>query len=245
MSTSEHAAPQDAPASPSPTAGQASLQLQAYRIISREIILAHFHPGEKLTINGLVARLGLGRTPIREALVMLQDERLVQAIPQSGTYVSRIDMGRAECARYVRETLECQIAIECCAKASPGDIEALRSSNARTRAAAATRDDLGFFEGDNAFHQLLYTIAGRPEASAWLNNLTIPLDRYRWLRVQTERLDWNDILDEHDRITEAIAQRDAHETSFLVSKHLHMILKDQGSVISRFPDYFDNVGERA
>ena len=92
-----------------------SFQAVAYDKIREDIIFCRLAPGQKLSARILEETLGLGRTPVREALVRLGQEGMVFTVPQSGTYVSKIDLQSAENARYVRENLERSVAVECCA----------------------------------------------------------------------------------------------------------------------------------
>ena len=92
-----------------------SLQNQAYQSIRRQIIYADLEPGKKYQ-KKLEETLSIGRTPIREALIQLRQQGLVDTIPQSGNYISLIDLDSAKNARFVREHLERQIMLECCAK---------------------------------------------------------------------------------------------------------------------------------
>lgn len=219
-----------------------SQQAKAYGIISRAIILADFRPGEKLTVNTLADSLGLGRTPVRESLVRLQDAGLVKAIPQSGTYVSKIDMASIECARYVREVMEVQMAVEACAKADDRDLDRLADLLDRAARTAEIRDQRAFFELDDDFHRELYVIAGRERVHRWVTELCLGLDRYRWLRILVEDLDWEAILDSHRKILDALRRRDVQDASFMVSDHLHLMLRERSQVVERFPQYFENIG---
>ncbi|HEG3662218.1 TPA: GntR family transcriptional regulator, partial [Enterococcus faecium] len=93
-----------------------SLQNQAYQSIRQQIIYADLEPGKKVSEKKLEETLSIGRTPIREALIQLRHQGLVDTIPQSGNYISLIDLDLAKNARFVREHLERQIMLECCAK---------------------------------------------------------------------------------------------------------------------------------
>lgn len=83
-----------------------NLQTSAYDQIRQDIIFCTLIPGQKISVKTMEDNLGIGRTPVREALVRLSQQGLVQTVPQSGTYVSRISLREAENARYVREHLE-------------------------------------------------------------------------------------------------------------------------------------------
>src|SRR5688572_31472790 len=83
-----------------------SARVQAYAALRAAIVSAELAPGRKLSENELAARLGVSRTPIREALVRLRDERLVEFVPQHDTFVtcnSTLSVTDAQCKR---ESLE-------------------------------------------------------------------------------------------------------------------------------------------
>src|ERR671938_1085574 len=79
---------------------------QVYAALRDAIIRAELAPGRQLSENELAAWLGVSRTPVREALVRLRDERLVAIVPQLGTYVSRISPQAVSDAHFIREALE-------------------------------------------------------------------------------------------------------------------------------------------
>lgn len=215
-----------------------SLQDNAYRSIRRKIVYMEYLPGQKLVFKQLMEDLQIGRTPVRESLVRLQQEGLVSVVPQSGTYVSRISLATAQSARFVREQLESAVAVECCCRASIADVDAIDRALDLQRRAAATHDEGDFFISDDLMHQAIFDIAGRSEVWAWLSSSNADLERYRRLRVATDGLKWDNILDEHQRIREAIARRDPMEARYLVGKHLRMMLADQARVVAEYPDYF-------
>lgn len=94
-----------------------NLQQQAYESIRKQIIYSELAPGSKISDKVLEEQLAIGRTPIREALIQLRNQELVKTIPQSGTYVSKIDIR----SRYTREKLEKPILQECSAKMTKQD----------------------------------------------------------------------------------------------------------------------------
>lgn len=225
---------------PLPGASEAeSLQYQAYATIRQGIAYAVYAPGDKLMVRDLCSSLGMGRTPIRESLVRLRQEGLVYAVPQSGTYVSRISVRSIGCARYVREHLEREVAIECCAKAQGDDLDQLAAVIRDQERAIEEGDRRAFFDGDNDFHQLFYRIAGRERVWEWLRHMSFDLQRYRWLRMLTEELDWNSIMNQHYAIWGALANKNTDEVGYLVSDHLHLLYVESAAVFKSFPDYFD------
>ena len=215
---------------------ETSLQDQSYHAIRRKIVYLDYKPGEKLGVKQLCDDLDMGRTPVREALVRLAQEGLVRTVPQSGTYVSPINLTLAESACYIREH---QVIIECCARATSASIEQLDHAIALQERAMAEKDRIGFFLSDNLMHHAIFNTACRSTVWAWLEATNADLERFRWLRAATQDLDWLDIVSEHKQIRRAISGRDPIEASFLVSKHLHMMFRNQTEVLDQYPDYFE------
>ena len=216
-----------------------SLQDQSYHAIRRKIVYLDYKPGEKLGVKQLCDDLDMGRTPVREALVRLAQEGLVRTVPQSGTYVSPINLTLAESACYIREHLEKQVIIECCARATASNIEQIDHAIALQEKAMNEEDRIGFFLSDNLMHHLIFKIACRSTVWDWLEETNADLERFRWLRAATQNLGWLQIVSEHKQIRRAISGRDPIEASFLVSKHLHMMFRNQTEVLDQFPTYFE------
>ena len=105
--------------------------------------------------------------------------------------------------------------------------------------AMAVEDRIVFFLSDNLMHHMIFSIACRINVWSWLEETNADLERFRWLRAATQVLDNQDIVNEHKQIRRAIAGRDPIEASFLVSKHLHMMFRNQTEVLDQFPEYFE------
>ena len=148
---------------------ETSLQDQSYHTIRRKIVYLDYKPGEKLGVKQLCDDLDMGRTPVREALVRLAQEGLVRTVPQSGTYVSPINLTLAESACYIREHLEKQVIVECCARATSAGIEQLDRAIALQEKAMAEEDRIGFFLSDNLMHRMIFSIACRSTVWSWLD----------------------------------------------------------------------------
>ncbi len=218
---------------------EVSLQSQAYQKLRNAIIFAKYKPGEKLMVRDLCDELEMGRTPVRESLVRLSQEGLIRTVPQSGTYVSKINLHSVECSRFVREHLEREITVECCARIDTEGSKRLAEIMRQHDEAVAANDHRRFYLMDNLFHKTLYQIAGREEVWTWLEYINTDLERYRWLRVVTEELDWNRTSDEHHSLFNAITERNPNEASYITALHMHMYFDDRAKVIKRYPDYFE------
>lgn len=217
-----------------------SLQEIAYERIRQDIIYCRLTPGQKISIRSLEERLEVGRTPIREALVMLGQQDLVYTVPQSGTYVSRIRLQNAENSRFVREHLEASVAVECSARISAEGCRELQQLLDLQQQAVDARDAATFFALDNRFHETLFAIAGRHDIWRWIDASNTNLDRFRWLRTQVSGLDWDVIMKQHRQLYRALAEHNTEEVSYLTTAHLHLMTAEQAAVLSAFPDFFED-----
>lgn len=220
-----------------PTAAENQRE-EAYSQLRRRIIFLTYKPGSKLPMAKVSEDLGLGRTPLRGAFQQLQKEGLVNAVPQSGTYVTKIDMQKAEISRFARETLEKEIAAECAALATRADIdkidEALKLQQVAIDAGAG--DD--FFVGDNLMHRAIFDIARKGAVWDMLSFSNADLERYRLIRTTSTKLDLSIVLTEHLRLRDAILRHDTTEARFLTAQHLHLMLDESPKVVALYPDYF-------
>ena len=183
-----------------------SLQDQAYNALRSKIIYAELKPGTRLSAIGLEKETGIGRTPIRESFVRLREQELVETRPKSGTYVSKISMERAENACFLREKLERSVLIKCCSAASPEQKQRLEQilTESESLDHSETRR---FFDLDNLFHETCFEIAGRHMLWDWMKSINTHFERYNWLRMVSQDLDWEPIRRQHRRILEGDSGR--------------------------------------
>lgn len=128
--------------------------------------------------------------------------------------------------------------MECCARITDETSKLLVDVIRRELYAQERRDRRAFFDEDNDLHRTICQIAGCERVWEWLEMLSYDLQRYRWLRMCTEKLDWGSIMSQHYAICDNIVEHNADETRFLVSNHMHLLFKESSAVIGRFPDYF-------
>src|SRR5918994_7080770 len=133
-----------------------------YTLLRDAIVSVQLAPGRQISENELAALLGVSRTPIREALARLRDDRLVEIVPQLGTFVSPINPQAVADAQFIREALECAAVRRAAELAGEDDIAHLAENlDAQDRANAAGDLD-AFYLLDDAFHQGLCDLSGHP-----------------------------------------------------------------------------------
>ena len=158
-----------------------------YDRLRESIVTAELAPGRQLSENELAGRLGVSRTPVREALVRLRDDRLVDIVPQLGTFVARISDRALADAQFVREALECAAIRLAAVRATPADVLALRAILSRQEAARDAHDFERFSALDDELHRALCELSGHDVAWRSAGRANGHLDRVRRLSLPSRR----------------------------------------------------------
>lgn len=218
-----------------------NLTSQAYHLIMKKIIDADYKPGQRVTEKQVEAELGIGRTPVREAFIQLRQENLLNIVPQSGTYISKIDMQEVLDARFVRASVEQRIMRNAAAVDMTAE-QLFQFENILDKERALMRvDDFPkFLTSDDEFHRYFYVITNRERIWNWMKKINIQFDRFRFLRLKVEGLSWSGLVEEHEAILDAVKSKDINEVDRLTANHMHRMLKEEHNLIDTFPDFFEN-----
>lgn len=215
---------------------QETAKQYAYRIIRRNILLLDMLPGETIVEKEICSLINVSRTPVREALLELARERLVDIVPQRKTHVTLLDEQLVEQGRFLRETVELAILELACKGISPHYIEALEENLAEQAHFAGEKDIVSFFNMDSDFHKLLF-IAVDKETVYEAISLFIPhFTRERMLRLQM--FDPIELLHDHKQIILGIQNHDFRTARLYLKRHMDRVICDQKILKEAFPDYF-------
>ena len=193
-------------------------------------------PGTVLSRAALARQLGVSQTPVRDALIRLAAEGLVEVFPQHATVVSLIDLGAARAAHFLRRSIELEIVRELAMAPSVDLVASLRASLARQRQIAKNGDLGAFSAEDQHFHRLMYEAARVQDLWHLARRHSGQIDRLRRLhlpalgKIQI-------ILDDHQAIVEAIADRQPEVAQAFLRKHLSGTLANIENLCARFPKY--------
>ncbi|GAB6093233.1 GntR family transcriptional regulator [Furfurilactobacillus curtus] len=215
-----------------------SFQDQAFEQIKSMILRLELKPGERINKNDLAASLDIGITPVREALIRLQREDLLDIRPQSGTFVSKITLDEVYQARFVRKTLEQVVVADASKITTTTQLKELRKILGLQQVYLNSRDYDNFFDLDEQFHRSFYEITHKLYVWSWLQKVNIQYNRFRYLRLDVSPLDWKKIYQDHEQLTDAIAHQDSDYASKLIGRHLDMLDTDAEVVKKKFPEYF-------
>lgn len=188
--------------------------------------------------NELATWLGVSRTPIREALVRLRDERLIAIVPQLGTFVSYISPQAVSDAHFIREALECAAIRETAIVATEDDIASLEE-NLRAQERADERGDFdAFYVLDEEFHRVLCDLSGHATVWSVSQRAKGHLNRIRRLSIPMPTY-IGEMIAEHRDVVAAVAEHDPDLAEERLRHHLRMVLREIPQIRSDNPDYFE------
>jgi GntR family transcriptional regulator, rspAB operon transcriptional repressor len=211
---------------------------RVYVALREAIVSAELEPGRRLSENELADRLGVSRTPVREALVRLRDDRLVAIVPQLGTFVTLIDDEAVADAHFVREALECNAIRLATERVADGDLAGLRATIAEQERADAAGDDDAFDRLDDALHRALCELSGREVAWRISQRARGQLDRVRRLSLPEPGFRGR-MIAEHHQVVDAVAARDSERAEQMLRHHLRMVLSSVPDIQRAHPEYFE------
>jgi DNA-binding GntR family transcriptional regulator len=210
-----------------------------YADLRAELVSLERHPGEAISEGEIAVSYGVSRTPVREAILKLSDEGLVEIFPQSGINVSRIPIRALPEAIVIRRALEETTARITAEHATPSQILALHSVVERQREADAAGDREAFHQADELFHATIAEIAGYPGIWKLILQVKVNVDRFRLLTLpQAGRM--TTVIAEHERILSAIEAHDAGGAVVAMAKHIERLLGDIAAIKHINPEFFDD-----
>ena len=195
-------------------------------------------PGEAISEGEIALSYGVSRTPVREAILKLSDEGLLDIYPQSGIFVSRIPIAALPEAIIIRRALEETTARMAAERATASQILALHSVLERQREAKAAGDSDTFHQADETFHATIADVAGYPGIWKFIQQVKVHVDRYRRLTLpQHGRIAL--VIAEHEAILTAIEAHDPEGARRAMEIHLETLLDNISTTQHINPEFFD------
>lgn len=211
---------------------------QVFDQLRDAIINLELVPGTVLSRTELQLQFGLSSTPIRDALMKLAEEALVEIFPQHATVVSRIDLNHARQAAFLRRAMEVEIVHTLASRSDPRLVEQLRQT-LRLQQAFGESGDLAQFDAqDRQFHRQMYDAAGVPDLWILSRRRSGHIDRLRRLHLPMAGK-VHQIMRDHTAIVDAVAAGDPHAAAHEVREHLSRSLTFIEGIRAHYPaEYF-------
>ena len=208
---------------PPPLMKPRSTAQNVYELLRSDIVLGVLRPLETIRESEIAERLGVSRTPVREALLRLANLGFVDIYPQSGTRVSPIRLEKVRAAQIIREAVEVEVVRRACLSATEAHLSEMQHL-IEDQVVAANRNDLRrLFELDEEFHRAIYRAADLLSVADELEDVKVHLNRLRFVSVNWPR-GADKITDEHVAILEAIRRRDESAAAAAMTRHLRAVL---------------------
>ena len=190
-----------------------------FNTLRQAILRGEMEPGERLMEIQLADKLGVSRTPIREAIRKLELEGLVIMIPRKGAEVAHITEKDMRDVLEVRAALEELEATLACRNVTPERIEELKMANKRFEAAIISKDVVAIVDADVNFHDIIYAMTDNQRLIQIINNLREQMYRYRLEYVKDARAH-SILISEHNDIIDTLSKKDEENTKNVIRQHI-------------------------
>lgn len=200
----------------------AALTDWAHQSIKNDILNLIYPPGTQLNIETLAGQLNISRTPVREALLRLQADGLIQSIPHVGFFVTEVSEQDLNELFELRILLECHAAANAAPQLTKEDIDEVDRLAAQARTAVDQGDMATFLGADTRLHTLLMERAGNRRLIAMMETLRDLTYRERTLSIRSPE-NVHETLIEHQRLAEALRQHDGKLACQRMGEHLDAV----------------------
>ena len=208
-----------------------------YATLRHDIVALRLQPGARLSENELAARFGLSRAPVREALIRLAEEGLIDVRPQRGSFVSRISLRAMEQARLVREALEVTIIRRAAERGLGAAAEAMCEA-ALAGQLAARENPEQFTLNDDLFHRAFAVGAALEGVWSIIEREKVQFDRVRILSLPAVT-PVDVLIAQHRAILAAVAKGDPAAAEAALRGHLSEVLRIADDLAQRFPQWIE------
>lgn len=210
---------------------------QVYEGIRQDIINLTLPPGATIDKNKVAAEFGVSPTPVREALLRLSDEGVVDIFPQSRTTVSPIDVQHAREVHFMRLSVEVEIVRVLAGTISADGLAELNAWIQRQVTELKTGSQAGFHHADSQFHKTMLRLAGVAGLTRMIDAQRGHYDRIRGLFLSNQKRR-EVVVREHRAIIAALDAGDAAAAEAAVRGHLGKLLAIIDDIRTLHPNYF-------
>ena len=196
------------------------MRKQVYEHLRDQIVNHAVEPCSRLVEAQIAKEIGISRTPVREALHLLEKDGFIESVPRVGYYVKKLDVDELDEIfeiRLINERLVCRWAID---RIDNAGLRALEKNIDKTRAALQKGSPKLFLKYDEEFHEILVEAAGSRYLSGICQKLRRLMLRYRSESFKTEQSE-KLVLHGHTRILECLTKKDLTGLESELADHLN------------------------
>ncbi len=190
-----------------------------YNALRDAILRGDMKPGERLMEMHLANKLGVSRTPIREAIHMLEEEGLAITVPRKGAQVAKMSEKDLQDVLEIRDSLDALAVRMACSRMTGDQLERLKETFEEFKVATASNDPRKICQLDEDFHNVIYEMADNPKLEKILLNLREQMYRYRFEYVKGNKT-YDQLIEEHEAIVKGFEKGDADYVLGIMHTHL-------------------------
>ncbi len=203
-----------------------------FNTLRKAILRGELKPGERLMEIQLANKLGVSRTPIREAIRKLELEGLVLMIPRKGAEVAQITEKNMQDVLEVRKALE-ELSVQlACERITPEQVEEMKMAAEDFRKVLKSGDVTKIAEADVKFHDIIFAATNNQRLITLLNNLREQMYRFR-VEYLKQKECYPQLLEEHDKLIALISGGEVEEACELMGCHIDNQASTVSDVIRR------------
>ena len=193
-----------------------------YQYLRNQLLNMEIEPGEQMRIEDFCEILNVSRTPVREAFLKLSTEGLIKVKPRVGYFATDITEREIREVCEVREIIESRAVRKAAEELDDDDLSVLKMIMDRTRKAVKERNHSDFMESEIEFHEFLHKNFKNRLLIEFLESLDSVIYRGRVL-ANYNKSTLKKTLEEHEKILEAILNRDADKAAWYMGEHLQNV----------------------
>lgn len=190
-----------------------------FNTLREAILKGDLKPGERLMELQLASQLGVSRTPIREAIRMLEQEGLAVTTPRKGAEVAKMTLKGMEDVLEIRAALDELASQLACQRITEEQLARLANKKRDFEISLKTGNVKAIAEADVNFHDVIYEATGNPKLVTMLNNLREQIYRYRVEYLKNEA-NYPTLIKEHEEVYQSILSRDAEAATLAIRVHV-------------------------
>ncbi len=216
-----------------------------FETLKQEILDLRLKPGQLIGENDISQRFGVSRTPVRDALRLLQEQGFVETIPYRGTYVTLLSLDNIKQMIYMRVAVETMVLRDFLRVRTPMVMEDIRHAIARQKALIQEPgfEPEQFYRMDAELHSIWFTAVRRRKLWEMLQAQQLHYTRFRMLDFITET-DFTRIIGEHERLFRLIQEEKEEQLEESLKEHLYYSMKRmRRSIEVDYRDYFEEEPE--
>ncbi|AEB06671.1 transcriptional regulator, GntR family [Coriobacterium glomerans PW2] len=212
----------------------------AYRTLEYNIMMLKIPPAAFIREAEIAQRLNMSKTPVHQAINLLRDQTLVDVKARSATHVSRVDLNALDQGFFLRATVEPAVIYHLMETGTPKELSRLQTNlDAQRTLLANQADPYGYIGLDDAFHRIIYQMAGKDLVWSSIKKVTAHFDRVRYMGLVFGYEAPND--NEHHDIFEILTGKTKtteEQIRWTVSHHLSHYLSFFEQMKTDHPDFF-------